>query len=124
MRALTAKTGHTQKLAGRMATSVYRVRWQITRHRIREAKCLCMAVKPRQSVVWNHSVIAFWWGRFSLREERLVRFQLTDFHSRGSGADEGMKYKVSTTGSAGPERSARGVQALAPCLGFAVCTGN
>ena len=48
--------------------------------------------RPRQSVVWSHSVIAFWWGRFSLREERLVRFQLTDFHSKGSGADEGMGY--------------------------------
>ena len=57
--------------------------------------------RPRQSVVWSHSVIAFWWGRFSLREERLVRFQLTDFHSRGSGADEGMGYKVSIRGSAG-----------------------
>ena len=79
---------------------------------------------PRQSVVWSHSVIAFWWGRFSLREERLVRFQLTDFHSRGSGADEGMGYKVSITGNAGLMWPARGVQVLAPCLGFPVCTGN
>ena len=58
--------------------------------------------KPRQSVVWSHSVIAFWWGRFSLREERLVRFQLTDFHFGGSGTVEGMGYKVSIRGSAGP----------------------
>ena len=42
----------------------------------------------------------------------------------GSGANEGMGYKVSITGNAGFMWPARGVQVLAPCLGFLVCTGN